>query len=635
MNADAWGIAYGYNDGADVFQPAPPETHRAIRRSMGAAEDGSGAPVKTRAVVVVHPGMSYTVDAPAVLRLEDGTERTLAARTTLSSATLVHGYHELRREATGEATRVIMTPGACVLPQGLRSWGWAVQLYAARSRRSWGIGDFRDLRTLSDWSAARGSSMILVNPLHAPSPILSQQPSPYFPTSRVYRNPLYLDIAAMPGAKDLSDVIEPLAVKGRALNADRRIDRDAVFRLKYAALQLLWAQWRERRHEEPDTDAAFDAYREGEGRQLTDFSTFCALVEQHPSSWLDWPADLRRPDAPGIFAFRAAHAERIEFHAWVQWQVDHQLKTATGSLDLMTDLAIGVDRGGADGWMWQDSFALDMSVGAPPDAFNTLGQDWGLPPFDPWKLQQKAYEPFIRTVRAAFRHAGALRIDHVMGLFRLYWIPSGGSPAQGCYVYTPFRDLLGIVALESVRTGSYVVGEDLGTIEPYVREELTSAKILSYKLSQFEPGPSSKFPENALAAITTHDLPTIPGLLTGSDLEAQRAIGVEPNEDGVGEVRRSLAAKAGFPDVAEVGEPPAPGEPSNDALVLAMYAELATAPCMLLTATLDDALGVEERPNMPGTIDEWPNWRIALPVELDKALADPRVEAIAHTLNNR
>ncbi len=632
MNADSWGIAYGYVDGADAFVESSIETTIAIRKSMGASHDGSGAPPANRSVVVLHPGMTYAVDAESRLRMEDGHELPFAANTMLEGDTLAHGYHSLLRTETGETTRVIVTPGSCVAFHGDRSWGWAVQLYAARSTRSWGIGDFGDLRVLSDWSAGRGSKMILVNPLHAPSPILSQQPSPYFPSSRVYRNPLYLSIGDIAGANELTAEISLLALQGHELNNDRRIDRDEVFRLKYEALELLWSRWRERPQLER---SAFKTYCSSEGDQLRDFATFSTYVERHPQSWFDWPDDMKRPNASGVARFRAEHSERITFHMWVQWLIDCQLATASGPLDLMTDLAIGVDRGGADGWMWQDSFALDMSVGAPPDAFNTLGQDWGLPPFDPWKLRAQAYEPFIQTVRAAFRHAGALRIDHVMGLFRLYWIPVGGTPADGCYVYTPFKDLLGIVALESLRAGSYVVGEDLGTIEPYVRDELAAANILSYKLSQFEPGPSCEFAEHALAAVTTHDLATVPGIWTGSDLLAQRSIGVSPNEEGMRAVRRDIARRGGFPEVSELGAPALQDDPTVHELVLGVYAELATAPCKLLTATLDDALGVEERPNMPGTIDEWPNWRIALPLDLDTALADQRVAAVASTLQNR
>ena len=593
------------------------------------AADGSTIPPPPNtAVAVVHPGETYAVDGPSVLHYEDGRSERVSPNSTLAADDLPNGYHTLERLTSGTSTRIIRTPGVCVLPPSTPGWGWAVQLYAARSKRSWGIGDFADLRTLCDWSADRGSSMVLVNPLHAPSPILSQQPSPYFPTSRVYRNPLYLTIGQIDGANELASSIAPLARRGHDLNDDRRIDRDEVFRLKYEALELLWNQWRNRSTASP----GFDAYRKLEGQQLVDFATFCAIVEQRPSSWLSWPADLQRPNSPAVVAFRETNRGRVEFHMWVQWQLDKQLADASGSLDLMTDLAIGVDRGGADGWMWQDSFALDMSVGAPPDTFNTMGQDWGLPPFDPWKLRARAYEPFIRTTRAAFRHAGALRIDHVMGLFRLYWIPNGERPTNGCYVYTPFRDLLGIVALESFRAGSYVVGEDLGTIEPYVREVLTATKVMSYKLSQFEPGPSRDFPEMALAAVTTHDLPTIPGLWSGCDLEAQRSIDLQPNEAGMRSVRIQLAAKAGYPDVADLGQPPGPSAPTIPEMVEALYRELATAPCKLLTATLDDALGVEERPNMPGTIDQWPNWRIALPVDLDTALADPQVQAVASSL---
>jgi 4-alpha-glucanotransferase len=496
-------------------------------------------------------------------------------------------------------------------------------MYAMRSSKSWGIGEFRDLRTLNEWSLAHGASMSLINPLHAAAPVLSQQPSPYFPTSRCFRNPLALTIEEVPGYAAVADQIEPIAVEARRLNDDRRIDRDRVFTAKYRALMILWQNWNGR--SDTTQHRRFSEYKATEGPTLENFATFSTLAEIHRSSWMDWPVDLRNPTSASVTSFRESNSDRIEFHMWVQWLVAEQLSTSSAGVDLMTDMAIGVDRGGADAWIWQDSFALDMSVGAPPDSFNTKGQNWGLPPFDPWRLRRNGYEAFIRTVRSAFRHAKALRMDHVMGLFRLYWIPDGQPATDGCYVYLPFQDLLGIIAIESRRANAYVVGEDLGTVESYVREELSSRRILSYRLRQFESIPSSDFPEQALAAFTTHDLPTIPGFWTRSDVETQTAMGLQPNVEGTEHIRKQLAEWSGVSNDA--------GPEAVHDVVVGAYRNLAEAPSVILTATLDDALGVVERPNMPGTIDEWPNWRIALPMPLEEILADPRMADVAAALN--
>lgn len=630
MSADSWGVSFGYNDGSGAWCPAVESTRQTIRRAMGAPETGDAPPPASHAVVVTTPARPFVAPVGGVLQLENGGTLTIQAGEGLPAET-PFGYHSLHR-IDEIVTQVIVSPGQCVLPDGLKTWGWAVQLYAMRSTRSWGIGDFGDLRTLNDWSIERGAGMVLVNPLHGAAPVISQQPSPYFPMTRIYRNPLYLNIEQIPGFGDVAAELAPVAARARALNDQRRIDRDEVFHAKYTALDVLWERFRGRSG--PD-QSSFAAYQVTEGNVLRDYATFCTYVEAHPSSWFDWPQSMKRPDASGVATFRAECADRVQFHAWVQWLLDEQLRDAGLGLDLMTDLAIGCDRGGADAWMWPESFSLGMSVGAPPDQFNTLGQTWGLPPFDPWRLREAAYEPFIRTVRSAFRHAGALRIDHVMGMFRLYWIPEGLTAREGCYVYVPFADLLGIVALESFRAGAYVVGEDLGTIEPYVREELSSARILSYKLSQFESGPAAEFTPSALAAVTTHDLATVAGAFTGSDLDDQRSIGVAPNEAGMRQVRRDLAARAGFNDIPEIGQPATGTQvlPTVDQVVAGVYADLATSPCAILTGTLDDALAVPERPNMPGTIDEWPNWRIALPVDLDTALADPRVTNLAMILS--
>jgi 4-alpha-glucanotransferase len=291
---------------------------------------------------------------------------------------------------------------------------------------------------------------------------------------------------------------------------------------------------------------------------------------------------------------------------------------------LVQDVAVGFDAGGADAWIWQDVIAGGMAIGAPPDAFNRLGQNWGLAPFDPWKLRAAGYEPFIRTVRANLRHAGGLRVDHVMGLFRQYWVPDGADPRYGAYVRYPWDDLLGILALESERAGAFVVGEDLGTVEPFVRDELSERNVLSSRVLWFEEGRPADFPERSLASISTHDLPTLAGLWTGSDLSAQRRLGVDPDAAAVDALRSRLADVLGLPD-----------DSALDDVILATHRLLAEAASLVVTASFEDALGVEERPNMPGTTDAWPNWSLALPVPLETALSDPRVLAVARILSGR
>ncbi|HEV7686626.1 MAG TPA: 4-alpha-glucanotransferase, partial [Acidimicrobiia bacterium] len=475
-----------------------------------------------------------------------------------------------------------------------------------------------DLRRLAQWSGRLGAGMCLLNPLHATVPDFPQA-SPYYPSSRCFRNPLYLRIEEVPGASGAGDAgfdLAALAAEGRALNADRRIDRQAVWKLKKTALEHLWM-----RFQAAGGDPAFDAFCVEQGEALTGFATHCAVTERFPGAWADWPAEYRRPDAPAVQRFAAEHADRVGYHSWLQWLTETQLAAAGAGLDLMQDLAGGVDPGGADAWLWQDTMALGMRVGAPPDDFNTRGQDWSLPPFDPWRLRLAGYDPWIRTVRAGLRAAGGIRVDHVMGLFRLWWIPLGSSPADGAYVRYRYEEMLDILALESHRAGAYVVGEDLGTVEDFVRHELHDRGVLSYRLLWFEPQRPPEFPRQALAAVTTHDLPTIAGMWTGADLAESQALGLEPNEEGARAIREKLADWSGSPDDADPAE-----------VVVNTHRLLAQAPSMILTATLDDAAVVEERPNVPGTVDERPNWSMALPVPLEELEQSPVAGAIADAL---
>jgi 4-alpha-glucanotransferase len=604
---DAWGIDRRYQDAFGAWHDTPEETRRAVMTAMEAPEDDENGPAGEAPVLFLNPGHPTCVLVAGELQLEQGetfrTENVLPANLPL-------GYHTLHPDDGSAPIRVIVAPDRAFLPEALKTWGWALQLYAARSESSWGIGDLADLKRLARWSAQElNAGVLMINPLHAPTPVAPIQPSPYYPSSRRYRNPLFLRVDGASAAAEAA---------GRALNRERLIDRDAAFRFKMQALEEIWGRGIQ--------DADFDAYRAREGRDLEMFAAFCTLAERHRGWWRkDWPAEYRHPSSDGVRRFIDEHSDRIRFHEWVQWLIDKQLAACSHEIAVMQDLPIGVDGGGADAWMWQDMFAQSVSVGAPPDEFNTGGQDWGLPPFIPHKLRAAAYEPFIQTIRATLRHAGGLRIDHVLGLFRLFWVPAGLGAAKGAYVRYNADELLSIVALESWRARAFVVGEDLGTVEEGVREKLQSMGVLSYRVLWFESEPPETYPEMALSAVTTHDLPTIAGLWTGSDLAAQTRIGLQPNVEGTRESRERLKKMAGLTERSTVDE-----------VVQKTHELLSSAPSRVITASLDDVLGVEERPNMPATTNErWPNWSIALPKTIEEIEADPRVSAVAAVLARR
>ncbi len=456
-----------------------------------------------------------------------------------------------------------------------------------------------DLRRLARWAREIGAGVLLVNPLSAVAPTVPQQASPYYPSSRRFRNPLYLNVEELPAADQCGGDMNKHIAAGHALNSEPLIDRNRVFQLKVDALNAIWRG--DFSHDE------FDLYCERQGESLTGFAVFCALAElRKEGDYRNWPAEFQRPDSAAVSQFAQQHTARVRFHKWLQWLLDEQLRRASQELPLVHDLPIGFDPGGADAWMWQDLLARGATVGAPPDQFNSQGQDWALPPFAPHKLQAARYEPFIETLRASMRHAGGLRIDHVMGLFRLYWIPQGFSPSEGAYVRYPADDLLGIVALESHRAGAWVAGEDLGTVEPEVRRRLFDERILTYRVALFEKDHPTNYPEQALAALTTHDLPTTAGLWSGADVQARRERGLSDEEQGWETIRAHLAAMSQL------------ARDSSDAdAIRALYEMLGRAPSAILVAALADALAVRQRTNMPGTINEWPNWCDTLPIMLD------------------
>jgi 4-alpha-glucanotransferase len=598
--SDLWGIEDRFHDAFGAERITGADTRSAILRAMGIDPLAPTAPDPVD-IRVVRPGDGKSLGVAGRLELEDGTVLSVDAERPLPPD-LPFGYHTLtpaRGHGAGAAAaarapiRILATPGACFLPADLQVWGWAVQLYAARSRASWGIGDLADLGELGAWTRAQGGGAVMVNPLSAPAPVFPTEPSPYYPSSRRFRSPLFLRIEDIRGASDAGVEIARLGAEGRALNADRRIDRDRVIVLKLRALEILWRRF--------GGDPDFDAYRKAVCPALDQFAAYSALAERYGKDWRRWPAAFRHPSGAAVSRLIATD-ERVRFHAWVQWLLDDQLRRASVDVRVIHDLPVGFDVAGADGWCWQDLVAQDISVGCPPDQFNLDGQDWGLAPFIPAKLRAAGYGPFIETLRAMLRHAGGLRIDHVMGLFRLFWIPRRLGARGGTYVRYPADELLAITAIESHRARAIIVGEDLGTVLPGTREILAAHHLLSYRLLFFEPGSPTSFPELALSSVTTHDLATVAGIWTGLAIEHMRSAGLTPNSNGLGALKQRLAALTGLPPEAPLGE-----------VIVGTYGALGRAPSRILIATLEDALEVVEQPNMPGTTTAWPNWSLALP----------------------
>ena len=609
MNRDpqSWGIAPGYQDYRGQWRETSPETAAALLDSMDADD---GHPPEATAWVVTK-GRPSRLGDDVIIRLEEGGE--IAVRGVMPRETPI-GYHTLVHPDRHEHP-LIVSPGACFMPAGLRTWGWATQLYATRSAGSWGIGDFSDLRRLGKWARAQGAGMLLLNPLHAALPTDKQQASPYTPSSRRFQNPLYIAIEDLPEASAAGLDLTELIAQGKALNDDELLDRDRAYRLKMDALELVYDR-------APPSDA-FERYRLSGGKLLRDYATFVSLAEHYGGGTSRFPSGYERPDSPAVAEWQRDNAPRIRFHAWIQWLLERQLTEARDAIDIVHDLAIGVDAEGADAWIWQDVIARNISVGAPPDEFNSLGQDWGLPPFDPWKLRASGYDAFIETVRSSMMAGAGLRFDHVMGLFRLFWISAGSGPDQGAYVRYPHEDLLNILALESHRAGAYVVGEDLGTVETFVREEMRSRDIMGYRVLWFENYPES-YPESTMAAVTNHDLPTIAGLWTGSDLRMQQELDLQPNVEGTIATRDRLRDRLKLSDDAEIGD-----------VIVRTHELLSRAPSRLLVPTLEDCLGVEERPNQPGTTDERPNWSRALPLPLEDLVEHPLPRRVAAVLGRR
>ncbi|HWA39356.1 MAG TPA: malto-oligosyltrehalose synthase [Burkholderiales bacterium] len=498
------------------------------------------------------------------------------------------------------ARRTAVKAGRChdpeFLSRGGRLWGFTVQLYGLRSARAGkdrGIGDFGDLRALVELSAGMGAGFVGLNPLHATSGA-----SPYSPSSRHALNPLYIDIDALPE------------------QAGELVDYDSVRKSKLAALEKAFRRLEERK--------GLEAFRRSAARGVRTYALYEALREKFGGGWQGWPAEYRRPDTAAVKAFARRHAKRVDFHLWLQWRAREQLDAVQRRalelgmpIGLYVDLALGSDAGGAEVWSDQAAFARGVSIGAPPDEFNPRGQDWGLPPYSPRALAASAYAPFRELLRANMPEGGALRMDHVMSLMRLWWIPNGRTPDQGGYVRYPFREMLAILAEESRARRCLVVGEDLGTVLPEFRAALNKAGVLSYRPLLFEKAPDGSFappeayPREALVCVTTHDLPTWKGFFSSSDLNLREELGLSVDPQKERQLREGDQEKL---KETLKGEDP--------------HAFLARTPAKLLAVQPEDVFGLEAQANLPGTIDQHPNWRRRLPLPLEAWAGDPRVKAL-------
>ena len=503
---------------------------------------------------------------------------------------------------------------------GDRAWGLMAQLYSVRSQRSWGIGDLADLAELAGLGAEQNADFLLINPLHAAEPSTPMTPSPYLPGTRRFVNPIYIrpedirEAAYLPNAQRtlLEWGLEGMA----AANTDPGpIDRDAVWEAKKPALETIYAAGRSRARQQ-----SLDAFRAGQGQGLEDFALWCAVYEAYPGDQWPLPADATRAE---IARLRRELAERIDFHIWLQWVADAQLATAQQvatsqgmSIGVMHDLAVGVHPEGADAWALREVLAPSISVGAPPDMYNQQGQDWSQPPMRPDRLAEQAYGPVRDMVRTVLRHAGALRVDHIIGFFRLWWIPRGQGPQHGTYVTYDHEAMVGVLALEAHRAGALVIGEDLGTVEPWVRTYLAERGVLGTSVLWFErdagdaPLPPEKYRRLVLNTVTTHDLPPTAGYLAEEHVDLRESLGIltEPAEQVRAHARQERAAM----DQALISHGLLPDYPTERERVEALHRYIARSPSMLIGVSLADAVGERRAQNQPGTDTEYPNWKIPL-----------------------
>lgn len=697
-----YGIEPGYHDIWGQWRQTPEETVRALLRAMGVdagepeqalrAQDRAAwgrvvppiAVVRTRDLargVRIHlneasqgRALSWRITEEGGAVREEGfnpiklavLEEYPAERGTARAfalplpADLPEGYHRLALfegdSLLGTGT-VAVVPPHCYLPPALggggRVWGAAVQLYGLRSARNAGIGNFTELRLCAEIWGARGAGIVGTNPLHALSLRDPGHASPYSPSSRLFLNPLYIDIEAVPDFGELAAADPRLAARWRERCARLReapeVEYAEVARAKREMFERLYGNFRARHLAGASARArAFSQFRELRGPALRRHAMHEALAEHHERAWRDWPQEHRDPSNPAVRRFCDEHLERVTLHEYLQWIAHAQLGAAQArcrelgmAIGLYADLAISIAPDGSEAWAGQELYALGVHVGAPPDDFSPNGQDWGLPPLAPQRLREAGYAPLIATLRANMAHAGALRIDHVMGLSRLYWVPAGMKAAEGAYVRYPLDDLLGIVALESHRNRCLVIGEDLGTVSDELRARLAEAHVLSCRLLLFERDARrfkspAEYPRNALVAWSTHDLPTFAGWWLGEDLKTRHALGLldAGQLHAQGEERRaSRAALVEALALEGLVDPATPIDcPPPEAVCEAMHSFLARTPSAVMVVQMEDVLGVTEQANLPGTLDQHPNWRRKLALPIEAWPRDARLRRVAKSL---
>jgi 4-alpha-glucanotransferase len=656
--AAAHGVATSYEPAPGRRVRVPGDTVVAVLRSLGATS-GTAETETLLPPTIALPARRPDVPDGTALRVvtEDGRELPWEGEESGEEgvAALPLGYHTLHARApdgrTGRAT-LIVPPDRIPDPAG-RGFGLLLQLYSLLSARSWGMGDLVDLADLTSWAGRTlGAAFIQPGPLHAAVPGASGEatdPSPYRPGTRRFADPVHLRIEDIPEYAYLDaparQRIEPLIARAAALRdavlvKRAAIDRDAVWALKRQALEVIRAA-----PLGPGRAAAYHAFLAEQGQGLEDHATWCALAELYGPDWRAWPRGLRDPRSPQTARARGDHLERIDFHSWLAWLADTQLARAQRvalasgmAVGLVHDLALGVHPHGSDSWVQQAVLADGMSIGAPPDAFNAEGQDWGLPPWRPDALAEAGFAPHRELIAGQLRHAGALRVDHVMGLFRLWWIPEGAAPGEGTYVSYDAGAMLGVLALEAHRAGALVIGEDLGTVGPGMREELARRGVMGTSVLWFErdyaragepPLPPGAWRPGCLATVTTHDLPPTAARFAGDHVRLRERLGLptEPADAENGEWL-ALFARLGL-------LPPGAGE---EQCIAAAYRFLVRTPARLLGIWLPDAVGDRRQQNVPGTWREYPNWRLSLadgtgaPVTLEELAASARVAALVRAV---
>ena len=572
------------------------------------------------------------LDGPRVQRQVDG--NTMEQATITVPDDIPTGWHRLlvvvdpitaptHAGRTTEAT-LLVAPTTIPLPAGLddrRAVGLSAQLYQVRSKESWGVGDLDDLGRLAQWGGRDlGADFVLVNPMHASEPFPPVSPSPYLPTTRRFVSPLYLRPERVPEYAGLTPSararVDGLALRAAGDNGADAINRDVAWATKLEALRLLFAV-----APTPDRAADFDQFIRDEEPGLHAFATWCALAGDHGPDWTHWPAELHDPESPAVSAFAEEHADEIRFHQWLQWLTteqragaQHEALGAGMRLGVIHDLAVGVHPTGADAWTLNRSLARGVSVGAPPDIYNQRGQDWSQPPLRPDALAENGYRAFRDIVRAALRDAGGVRIDHILGLFRLWWIPAGAPPTEGTYVQYDTEAMLAVLTLEASRAGAVVIGEDLGTVAPGVRETLAERGVLGTSVMWFEnqdgvPTDPERYRRLCMASVTTHDLVPTAGYADLVHVDIRDQLGQLTRD--VNEERDDAAAEiAGF--VAAVRERGLVEGDSPIDLVAALHGFVAAAPSVLFAASVADLVADRRPVNMPGTSTEYPNWSVPI-----------------------